>query len=64
MRRLAMLAKCAVRGDLIIARNNTRMRVQSVEPVSGGITVIIIGRNATGMIGIAHSADESVIKLE
>lgn len=64
MRRLQMRAKNAAHGDLIIASDKTRMRVSSVEPINGGDTVIIIGRSVNGMIGIAHSANEPVIKLE
>lgn len=64
MRRTLMLAGRAANGDLIIASNNTRMRVESVAPVNGGSTVIIIGRTAAGTIGIAHPVDLPIVKLE
>lgn len=64
MRRSLLLASKVAHGDLIIARDDTRMRVTSVLPIHSRTTVIIYGRTVRGEVGIAHSADEAVVRLE
>lgn len=64
MRRSLLLASKVINGDLIVASNNVRMRVTSVLPIHNRTTVIIYGNTVTGEVGIAHAADEAVVRLD
>ncbi len=63
MKRIPVLA-CEVKaGHLIVARDSTRMRVNSTLEIANRDTVIIYGTSALGEVGIDHGVTEEVVRL-
>lgn len=63
MKRVPVLA-CEVKaGQLIVARDSTRVRVTSTVEISARDTVIIYGSSACGDVGIGHGITEEVTRL-
>lgn len=63
MRRIEQRACDTVNGQLIIDKDGSRMRVQSVRPTGDG-RMIISGSTATGIRGTAYDPETYVTRLE
>lgn len=63
MRRDPVLASEVSKDDLVIAHDNTRLRVTSTLSIQDRETVIIYGVSAHGEVGIAHGIRDAVIRL-